>query len=239
VWYAHKYRADGDSTRAVCPICASTFAQAQPDIAEILKKVSETYKSASQYELIADTTVQGARARAGTVGHMLFAFKAPNQYRMEGTSPSAADFSEVVTVHDGSALWFYMPKSNQYGSFPAGELTAGASSDLGDAKPEAMDHFMMWRYRGAVDSVSESKFLRQEPIDVGGVRVDCFVVTVSFQESRGPYTWWVDKKGYHILREDHDNSSAVFTTIKLGEILPEDLFKFVPPAGAQKIEPPH
>jgi outer membrane lipoprotein-sorting protein len=218
----------------------TAFAQSPPNTADILKKVSETYKSASEYELAGDMTAQGDNAPTGARDHFLFAFKAPNQYRMEGTFPGGANLGDVVAVHDGSAIWMYAPKSNQYVSFPASQLTDDAPGDLGDLRPQAMDYFMMMRFREAVNFVNESKFLREESIDVAGKKVDCFVVAVS-QGRRsvgGPNTWWVDKKGYRILREDHDDSSAVFTTIKLDEALPDDLFQFVPPAGAQKIEPP-
>ena len=49
-------------------------------------------------------------------------------------------------VYDGSALWFYLPKTNQYGSVPASALTADAPGDLGDMRPEAVDEFMMLRF---------------------------------------------------------------------------------------------
>lgn len=212
-------------------LSAAAFGQSTPNVTDILKKVSETYKSVSQYEFIADASTQA------TLNHVLFAFKAPNQYRMEGTLPGSKDFSEVVIVHDGSTAWFYMPKSNQYGSFPASLLTADAPGDLGDLNPKAMDYYFMRRYRGAIDFVSDAKVLREETIAVSGVKVECFVVSLSGRAVGGNYTWWIDKKDYRVLREDHNDNSSVFTTIKLGEALPEDLFRFAPPAGAKKIEP--
>ena len=36
------------------------LAQTQPDVSQILKKVSETYKAASQYELVGDATSHDA-----------------------------------------------------------------------------------------------------------------------------------------------------------------------------------
>lgn len=209
------------------------FAQVQPDIADILKKVSETYKSVAVYEFIADTSTKGAGA--DTAGHMLFAFKAPNLYRMEGAFPGLADVGDALVVDDGSAVWFYMRKSNQYGSFAASQLTADAPGDLGDISPEAMDYFMTSTFRKAATFAAESKFLREASINVAGVKADCFVVAVS-QGADSVVTWWVDRKTYRILREDLGDTSIVFTTIKLGGTLPNDLFKFVPPVGAHKVE---
>jgi outer membrane lipoprotein-sorting protein len=214
-----------------------------PDVAEILAKVSETYKTASQYEFVGDTT--SSKGVNANPSHLLIAFKAPDRYRMEGafpgggTSRSDFDFSEVVMVHDGSALWFYMPKSNMYGSFPANALTPNAPGDLGDLRPEAMDYFVMWKYRGAKDFVGGSKFLWQEVIEVAGAKAECYVLAVSTAPTGPVYTWWIDKNLFRILREEYEGLSSVFTSIKLNEPLPAELFKFEPPAGAKKMEPQH
>jgi len=100
----------------------------------------------------------------------------------------------------------------------------------------AMDHFMMWRYRGATGFTANAKFLREEVIEFAGAKVDCYVLTVSQKSGGYAYTWWVDKQRSLILREDNSETSSVFTTIKLDEPLPGDLFKFEPPPGARKIE---
>lgn len=217
----------------------AALTQTQPDAAEILKKVGETYKAASQYEFVADATIHAEATGADAAFHIFFAFKAPDRYRMQGRMPGVTlenlDLGEAVIVHDGSAVWFYFPKSNRYGSIPASASPAGASGDLGDLSPSAMDHFMMWRYRGAADFADKSKLLREDAIDVAGAKVACYVVTVSPRRGSA-YTWWVDKKRYRILREDRAGSSTVFTAIKLGEPLPDELFEFEPPPGARKAE---
>jgi outer membrane lipoprotein-sorting protein len=217
----------------VALLLPAALAQTQPDVAEILKKVAEIYKDASEYELVADAT--DAKSGTAEVYHMLFAFKAPNKYRMQGVGFIDADIGdEVVMVHDGSAVWFYSPKSNQYDSVPATALI-DAPGDLGDASPEVMDGFMMGRYRGAADHTDAAKFLREETIEAAGAKLACYVVTVFSSGSRSAYTWWVDKARYRIVREDHDGTSAVYTTLKLNEPLPDELFTFKPPPGARKI----
>jgi len=209
----------------------TAFAQSPPNVADILKKVGETYKSASQYEFMADVTTQGAAS------HMHFAFKAPDHYRMEGNFPGLG-FGETVIVDDGFALWFYAPKTNQYGSFVASQLTADAAGDMGDLRPEALDYFMMTTFRDASKLAKDAKVLREESIIVAGVKAGCFVVAASpsSNDASSSLTLWIDKKTYRVLREDSGDTSIVFTTIKLSERLPDDLFKFVPPIGANKIE---
>ena len=216
--------------------------QTQPDVSLILKRVSATYRAVSQYELFANATEQSAGSAKGKPMRMHFAFRTPNKYRFEGVMPgrrSDDDDSEpdaMVMVHDGSTLWFYLPKTNQYGFFPATELTADAPGDLGDASPEQMDRTMVGRYRGAA-TFMEAKFLREEGIEFGRAKVACYVLTVSETKGGMAYTWWVDQQRYRILREDNAQSSSVFTSIKLDEPLSDDLFKFEPPPGARKVDP--
>jgi outer membrane lipoprotein-sorting protein len=216
------------------------LAQAHPDVAQILKKVGETYKAASQYEFVADTTFHDARTGKDGSAHMRVAFKGPNKYRLEGGIPGMSsgglDFSDGLIIHDGSAVWFYLPKSNQYASVPASALTAEAQGDLGDLRPETVDQFMMSRYRGAADLATGSKFLREESIAIAGGKIAAYVVAVAGDRERPVSTWWVDQKRYLILREDQEDSSVVYTSVKLGQPLAAGQFQFVPPPGAKKIE---
>jgi hypothetical protein len=124
---------------------------------------------------------------------------------------------------------------NQYVSIPLSEL-ARAPGDLGDAAPAAMDHFMMWRYRGAADFADGPKFLREETLEVAGAKIPCFVLTVKPPRSSLVYTWWIDKTRFRILREDDAGNSALFTTIRLGEPMADERFKFTPPPGARELE---
>jgi outer membrane lipoprotein-sorting protein len=208
------------------------FAQAKPDAAEILKKVANNYKTVSTYEFKIDSTENGSAS------HMEFAFQSPDKYRIQGAIPGMdpdKNFSEGTITYDGSVVWFYLPKLNQYGSFPSAALTT-ANSDLGDLKPEFVDEALMGRYRRAADFVGGAKLLREESIEIAGAKVLCYVVTVSADTSETPYTWWIDKTRFRILREDHKGTRALFTTIKLDEPVREELFKFEPPPGAQKLQ---
>jgi outer membrane lipoprotein-sorting protein len=217
------------------------LAQTQPDAAEILKNVSATYKAASQYEFVADATLHDPRM--GTIrSHVLIAFRTPDKYRMEGGFPGMrignSDLSEAVVVHDGSALWFYFPKANQYASIPAEALTSNPRSDAGDLRPQVVDYLTRRRYTDA-QLATGSKFVREEAIEFGGAQVACYVVMASPERRGSSYTFWVDKTNYHVLREERDGSSVVFTVVKLDEPLADQLFQFKPPRGARKIKMRH
>jgi outer membrane lipoprotein-sorting protein len=210
------------------------FGQEDADATKILKKVGATYLGAKEYLLEAD-----ASGRESS-GRMLMAFKPPNRYRMEGTGLFGDDpaFASVVIVDDGSFVWFYLPKVNQYASISTSQLTEDAPGDLGDLRPEAMDSFMMSRYREAADS-GGAKLLREETLEIAGARVDCLVLQVSPRVAPSIHTWWVDRRNNQIVREDDAVSSTVFTTIRLNMPVADELFKFTPPPGAKKIEPQH
>ncbi len=215
-------------------LCAA-LPQTPPDVAEILKKVSHTYRAGLDYELAGDLTV-AKTATPGGSGRVFIAFKSPNRYRIEGAFRGLGLSDYPVIIHDGSKVWIYLPDSNQYASFPASELTGNAPGDLGDLRPAAMDHLIMWRYRDAKDFTNGSRFLREETIEFEGAKVDCYVVAVP---QKGPvFTWWVDKVRSRVLREDNMELSTVFRTIKLGEPLPDKLFKFEPPAGSRRLPVP-
>jgi outer membrane lipoprotein-sorting protein len=215
-------------------------AQTQPDLMAVLKKVGEIYKAATQYEFVGDGTCHVRKTGAVETFHMLIAFKAPNRYRMQAATPCLGpgepDLGEPLMVHDGSVLWAYFPGMNLYTSMPASALTADASGDMGDVRPENVDLFTMWRQRGIADVAGQATFVREEAMNFAGAKVTCYVVVVPPQEHLPAQTWWIDKTNYHILRMDDDNSSVVFTSVKLNEPLSDELFKFTPPADARKVE---
>ena len=225
----------------VLAVLTAGFAAAQPDVSEILKNVNDLYKGAKQYEF----TVEAGFNQGGApvIVRTFIAFKAPNRYRMDGAFPGFAidipDFGPMVIVHDGSAIWFYSHKENQYGSIPASAVADDGSlvDVLGELRPEIMDHLIVGRYRGDFN-FAERKFLREEAIDYAGSKTDCYVVSVAQRKGGFAYTWWVDKKDYRILREDDAGASAVFTSIKINQPVSDDLFKFVPPPGAQELKIP-
>ena len=164
---------------------------------------------------------------------MRFAFKAPDKYRMEGVPLGPGSPAEQgIVIFDGSTLWMYLPKSNQYGSMSSDQFTG---PDREDMKPGAQDYFATWRFRQASNYAAEARFLREETIAAGGdSAVECYVIQIPTLGE----TWWVDKRRFYVVRQDSADSSTTYKTVKLNEPLSDDLFKFIPPPGASKIDPP-
>src|ERR1035441_1845145 len=101
-------------------LTSEAHAQRPPDVAEILKRVSETYRAVREFELISVST--------GTAvpGRVLWAFRAPNQFRLEGADPNLdradGSFDQTVLVRDGSSVWWYHPRANEYAALTGQSL---------------------------------------------------------------------------------------------------------------------
>jgi outer membrane lipoprotein-sorting protein len=218
-------------------------AQTQPNAADILKKVEETYRDVSQYELESTITLRDPTTGKDVSGLMRVSFKAPDKYRTEmkgaafalGRDASEPVIDELVSVYDGSNLWAYNPKANDYRVFIVPDLPR-------DARPEDADLYEgIGMYRHAVEALGKAQFLREDRMAVGSGTADCFVI-----ESAGPggAILWIDKNTYHVLRMDgkgesrDSGSSMVFKVVKLNEPISDDLFKFVPPPGARQLRQP-
>lgn len=208
-------------------------AQTQPDIAAVVRRVSQFYKDATQFEFIGEGTCRGQEARTGAPFHLLFAFRPPNRYRAESNAsclkPGEPDPGEALRINDGPTLWGYAQKENQYFSVPAELLDGKKSDSVGQAT--------MSRYRSIADVAGQVKLVREETLSYGASKVACYVVLVPKRENTGAEIWWIDKATYHVVRIDGDESSIVFTAVKLNESLPDDLFRFTPPPGAKKLDP--
>lgn len=208
-------------------------AQAPPEVADILKQVGETYQGVTQYELVSDVTTTDPKTGNHVAVHMRVALRAPDRYRFEGAFPGTVDDNSsrgVNIFYDGATITFHDPKLNKYATYPASVLGDALPDDM---EPDGVDFYVMERFRKAADPSNTPRFLREETIEIGSVKIACNVVSMK----RGPaYTWWVDKKSNRVVREDRDNVSTVYTAIKLNEPLADSLFKFVPPPGARKNE---
>jgi hypothetical protein len=125
-----------------------------------------------------------------------------------------------------------MPKENQYGSISGDKLTPDAPGDLGDGSPEFLDAAFRAGFREMASHAKNGKLVREESIVVDGSSAACYVI-----ENQDGIVW-IDKNRFVILRADTPELKMVFTTVKLNEPLPDDLFRFEPPPGAKKIEIP-
>jgi|SRR5579862_2407611 len=212
-------------------LASVTLAQSKPDVAGILKHVSDTYKAVSQYELVMDITKKDSLTGQEETVHSLTAVRAPDRYRVESSSmgKDGKTSGGTTIVLDGTTIWFYDPVLNRYASYPASTIGHDLPDEL---ETSGVDYVTMSRYRDADEKAAMAKFLREEEMRIGGANLACYVVSLPDRQTQ--FTWWIDKKNSHVVREDTATTSTIFTTIKLGQALPDKLFKFKPPPNAQR-----
>jgi len=220
--------------------------QTQADAVEILRKVSEAYGAATQYEVRSIVTFAEPDASFKSISSHLF-YRSPDMYRWEGKTtlgagqqdPALLAKDEFLNVFDGSTLWSYFPKLNEYSAF-TDRFPEGMS-------PQDLSRFPgLGVFRDLVGDPSRSRrvrVLREERLAAGASSAaDCFVIELADPLSTSIV--WIDKKRYYVLREDENigrdgkaTASVVYSLVRLNEPLEDELFKFNPPPGARKVAP--
>jgi outer membrane lipoprotein-sorting protein len=217
-------------------------AQAQPDAAEILRKVGDTYSNAKRYHFVVKSVVAG-----GSPTTIEIAVEPPNKFRIDAGASLLGgedEMGRMMLISDGAQVWTYASGFNQYTIDKIEQPEPGAAPAAGES-PFVRQFAMLlfYRYVGFAKNSAEARLLRQETIEAGGGMAECYVIEIKSPENGGDYTWWVDQKRFLVLREDtkpadasQPPSSVVFTVAQLNEPLAEDLFQFTPPAGAKLVD---
>lgn len=233
-----------------CSMVPAALAQQQPDAAEVMRKVGEKYASAKRFELAGTINVKNRRSSDGAVVReeniaMHVAFEGPDRVVLEG---AGVDVDGINVYSDGKKAWAYSPTRNVYmplkpGPAPAAPLEASHLGD-DDMVPYAVQTaiFVMKGFRPS--AYGSFQILRQEKLDAR----DCYVISI--HDGTSPPAGrlvWVDKNRFVILRMEEsfdgggktgiiETTTALYTTAKIDEPLPESLFTFTPPPGAKQVD---
>jgi thiol-disulfide isomerase/thioredoxin len=233
------------------------LAENQIDAAELLKKVSETYRNLQSYHFEGITTME---VETGGMKHKMeipvaMAAVRPGKRRAEVKNP----VMEILTLSDGQTEWAYVPQLKQFTKKAAASRrsTGGENASEKGAHSRSLAAGFVDEYGHIAEQVQRSRILREEPIELEGKRIDCSVVEVVYKPDEGsaeldssPKTLWVDKTRFIVLRESSSariQSSALggpvntkqtttLTLAKVNEPVPEALFVFKPPKGAEQVK---
>jgi outer membrane lipoprotein-sorting protein len=126
----------------------------------ILEKVSDTYKAASEYEIVTDMVRTNSGTGKQEATHQLVAVRAPDRYRVESpdrTDQDGKTSKGLLVVLDGVTLWFYDPGLNRYNSFPATAIGTDLPDEL---EASGVDYGTMSRFREASKNAVAASFLR-------------------------------------------------------------------------------
>lgn len=223
------------------------LAQAGPDGDQIMRRVGEKYAAAKRYELAVSIVVtskrdaDGSLARQQTV-RMHMALESPNKVLFEGVG-LGQDGNSVYS--DGRSAWVYSPVKNEYMAVkPAGEVSEPVdprSLKDDDMIPYALQMAGLAMQQLLPSDDAKSRVVREEKIG----DANCWVVEMH-DETTPPEgaLLWIDKARMVILRGEQSlktagltqTTRADYTTAKIDEPLPQDLFTFKPPEGARQVE---
>jgi outer membrane lipoprotein-sorting protein len=235
--------------RAVLAAVAASvgLAQGQPDGTAILRELGEKYAAAKRYELAVTIQVTSRRNADGPVVReesleMHLALESPDKVLFEGAG-LGEDGTNVYS--DGKNAWVYYPSKNSYMAVKPGPAANGPLDEQTlkdeDLVPYALQMASLAMQQLLPSERASAKILREEKI---GDR-DCYVIEMH-DETTPPEgaLLWVDKSRRVILRGEQSlNTAGVtqttradYTTARIDEPLPEDLFTFKPPAGAKQVD---
>ena len=202
------------------------------DAAEILKKVEETYKNLSTYDVVQVRTTESKISGSDLVDRT---DQSERIARAPGSKSRLEQSGGVVTISDGEHTWQYEQRNNTY--------TILSSAGLGHSIITINIH-----------NIKSARVLREEPINLQSGPVPCYVVEVVYRPTSDappgtevpPATFWVDKDRYLVLKMHNTNSvgsiyseiiiTQTITKAVINQPLPDSLFQFTPPSGAVQVE---
>jgi outer membrane lipoprotein-sorting protein len=211
----------------VCAFCvgvSTASAQIRPSVTEIVKNVGDTWGTASQYEYEATVTQAIAGSNDKMVSEVHAFYRAPDKYRYEMTTTQIGrqtiNFGKLITVDDGSRLWDYNTPNKRY--------SVHVHSAAPTASRTRPDSYIIATYLGFEHQFETAKLLREERIATPAGDADCFVLEDDLHKMA-----WIAKSDFHIVRfVNPQGYEEVFKVIKFNERIPDEVFKFEPPAGA-------
>lgn len=230
-------------------------AQDLTDAPALLKQVGETYKSLKSYYFQSVTVLESKSELLWQRIEMpaVSAESRPGKLRVEARSP----FTDQWTLSDGQTTWLYMPRQKQYTRKNTAAMSPAATGNtISMGAITTAVGAQISRYEGIADQVKEARTLRDESIEVGNEKVVCAVVEVRYEPrnpspdvQESPKTYWIDKVRHIVLREtstaQRKNSpfsgpmqtvqTTTYSAAKVNEPLPDSIFVFTPPEGAQEV----
>ena len=221
----------------------------QPSIAEILKKVSDTYQNLQSYEFVAERITetaavgsiepaQGGRVQSNfhksSTSEIVLAIVNPKEFRPDVKEEGGG----LLLVSDGQTKWTYLPKRKQYTEESAAGSTE--SDELRSYRALLVD-----RFRGLSQYSSSAVLEKDNQLKIGGAKIACYVIKI--QTQHGVFELWVDKDRYIVWKSKHVGPAASegisfqeTVTVNLSQArvntdIEESLFQFTPPEKAAKV----
>ena len=177
-------------------ICAPAYGQQLPDAESLMKQVADAAKHYHSLQFVSENTSETASGGGQpfkVVSKVTETHVTPGKSRIESSTAGMT----VLVVSNSEFTYVYSSLKKEYVKIPAGLGPAGMMSAMGMKMPD-------------LDSVHQSyKTLRDETLEIDGVKHDCWVLEDNIGEMAVPLpqsdqppakatgvamTMWVDKK---------------------------------------------
>lgn len=227
----------------------------QPQSLDLLRQVSEIYSNLNSYHFevseLAELKSEAGEKKVET--RMEVAFSRPDKIRIIMKSPAG----EVQSFSDGTFTLTYLPRLKQY--VRRSVTAANEGADRKNKTPESalLSIAIQFpdRYKKILDGVEAARITSEESLTLDGISRDCAVVQVKTHsapdpvESSSSRTYWIEKRSGLILKMISGGKDAmeaggeriettvtsIFHLARINQNLPESLFEFMPPEGAQEV----
>ncbi len=237
---------------AVGVLAAPALAQLPSPAEQLLRRAAEGYRSAESYYFVAsEKTVQtSGPKRKETQTLVLTAKAADGRTRVEFDDR----VNGGVAVFDGTANWVYLPRQKRYAKLPT---QTSAEARVGGLDFAVLARRFIDRYKTVDQRLVSAELVRAETLPLQGGEVACQVVRALYKapagmrDSKIERTYWIAERAGLVVRE-HSVASmpdpaspgdtvtvvqdVVFQNAQADQAIDEQVFRFVPPPGAQQVE---
>jgi thiol-disulfide isomerase/thioredoxin len=230
-------------------VCFLASAQDSPDARALLKETGDVLLKHKSYQVDQRAIVDmGGTLPARLEMVVKIIVSNPGKLRIE----SSSKVGDSLIVSDGEHTWMYLGTLKQY------TKTAAAST------PESLVKSMVPGMSGVMDQIKakdpylSAKIIGEEPVEVDGQKIDCYVVearldTISLPGSvdmkGGVQKVWIDKvsklslkqtitatmEGGPLTAPAQMNQAVTVISQKLDTPVPDSSFTFTPPEGSKLV----
>ena len=230
-------------------VCFLASAQDSPDARVLLKETGDVLLKHKSYQVDQRAIVDmGGTLPARLEMVVKIIVSNPGKLRIE----SSSKVGDSLIVSDGEHTWMYLGTLKQY------TKTAAAST------PESLVKSMVPGMSGVMDQIKakdpylSAKIIGEEPVEVDGQKIDCYVVearldTISLPGSvdmkGGVQKVWIDKvsklslkqtitatmEGGPLTAPAQMNQAVTIISQKLDTPVPDSSFTFTPPEGSKLV----
>lgn len=203
-----------------------TASQPQPDAKQLLKKVSETHQNLKSFQLEGQTVLEmkGDGVFMRFELPFVIAYGKAGQKRIQVKNPFE---SKKTTVWDGKTEWVYLITEKQFTKKPLDKaaFTEPETPLLNQFKNDSMFADMI--SEDLTEGLVSAKIAREEVVEIGGQRINCYVVEAVYSDKSAasvqndskdgsdqlkslvlPMTFWVDKEREVVLRHKFDGGGV-------------------------------